>query len=715
MAQDNTPAIVMYKGAQADGYSIPFDKGFYGEVKVAFVRRGLTDYEYNPTTYSVDGALYAWEISKGIYYYTKSASPAVEATVYNSGNHEISGVVVVSTQDASASFSDGNTGIRSNKKDIHSHALLFWTGEPLGDDDWICIVRETVKKQPYSYPNNQKHIEGALDNLSRQIQELKAQSDISLKVDPTFEQDPAKMNPIDWLNTIVRSTDTTARGLRYRNFWLEYSTDDPNKAESDKSWTKLLNTTNITSVREWYDEDNKVYIPQYSMDGGATWKGLATSAGTYTKEEIDDKFVVVDAALRGNADAIQKTREDFASADQNIRADMNAKDSELETILNDHAERLDTLRTDHDDLGDDVSDIQAKIPQSASGSNPLITKQQLLDEEMDIREDLNSGLSELQTQITAQAAEIAKKQDELIAGDNIVISGNTISATGAGGGAGLDMVVVDQLPATGRKGIIYLVKKDGAAPDIHDEYVWIESTQSFELIGTTQVDLSGYAKKTYVDSADLQLKANQDSLYANQVVLSGMLNTKDADGNWTALTTAAQAAIPAINELNEKIESAGGAALTNTAKSNLSLCIAGNDTTSGQPFSVWAGLNSGPENAYASNSLAVGYAAKAGSCGIALGAFSTAKNNGISIGYYSTAAYRAIQLGQGTNNDENTFKVGNANGNFEMMSADGTIPADRMSATAGTTGQVLTKTDTGMAWQEAQAGGTKITIIRYDE
>lgn len=343
------------------------------------------------------------------------------------------------------------------------------------------------------------------------------------------------------------------------------------------------------------------------------------------------------------------------------------------------------------------------------------TREDYISADSEIHKILNSGLSELQTQITAQAAEIATKQDELIAGDNIVISGNTISATGAGGGAGLDMVVVDQLPATGRKGIIYLVKKDGAAPDIHDEYVWIESTQSFELIGTTQVDLSGYAKKTYVDSADLQLKANQDSLYANQVVLSGMLNTKDADGNWTALTTAAQAAIPAINELNEKIESAGGAALTNTAKSNLSLCIAGNDTTSGQPFSVWAGLNSGPENAYASNSLAVGYAAKAGSCGIALGAFSTAKNNGISIGYYSTAAYRAIQLGQGTNNDENTFKVGNANGNFEMMSADGTIPADRMSATAGTTGQVLTKTDTGMAWQEAQAGGTKITIIRYDE
>lgn len=513
MAQDNTPAIVMYKGPQEDGYSIPFDKGYYGEVKVAFVRRGLTDYEYNPATYDIDGELYAWEVSAGVYYYTKSASPAVDAAVYNSGNQEISGVTVTSTQNASASFSDGKTGIRSNKRDIHSHALLFWTGEPLGNDDWICIVRETVKKQPYSYPNNQKHIEGALDNLSRQIQELKAQSDASLKIDPTFVQDPQKMNPIMWLNTIVRSTDTTARGLRYRNFWLEYSTDDPNKAENEKSWTRLLNTINITSVREWYDEDNKVYIPQYSMDGGATWKSLATSAGTYTKEEVDNQFAVVNSGIQGNADAILKTREDYIDAD-----------SEIHQILNDHTERLNTLRTDHDDLGDDVSDIQAKIPQSASGSNPLITKQQLLDEEMDIRADLNSGLSELQTQITHQAAEIATKQDKLIAGDNIIISGNIISATGAGGGVGFDVIVVQELPESGEKGIIYLVPKDGADPDVFDEYIWVTTTSTFELIGSTKVDLTDYVKNTDYATGQRGGVFKPAGSYATAVDSSGYLH-----------------------------------------------------------------------------------------------------------------------------------------------------------------------------------------------
>jgi hypothetical protein len=80
----------------------------------------------------------------------------------------------------------------------------------------------------------------------------------------------------------------------------------------------------------------------------------------------------------------------------------------------------------------------------------------------------------------------------------------------------------------------------------------------------------------------------------------------------------------------------------------------------------------------------------------------------------AVSTYNAIQLGTGTNNDENTFKVANDNGNFEMMSADGTIPADRLSSTAGTTGQVLTKTDAGMEWQEPQGGGTKVIIKRYN-
>lgn len=234
-------------------------------------------------------------------------------------------------------------------------------------------------------------------------------------------------------------------------------------------------------------EDGGRAMPEFTRNGDdMTFSGWAKPATeVYTKTEIDNKFTVANAQIDANSTAIAKTRDDYIAAD-----------SEIHQVLNSHASELTTLRGNQASLGDQVSGIEEKIPESASGSNPLITKQQLLEEEMDIRDDLNGGLSELQTQITAQAAEIATKQDQLVAGDNIVISGNTISATGAGGGVGFDMQVVDQLPATGKKGVIYLVPKDGTAPDVHDEYVWIDATQTFELIGTTQVDLTDYVKKT---------------------------------------------------------------------------------------------------------------------------------------------------------------------------------------------------------------------------
>lgn len=324
----------------------------------------------------------------------------------------------------------------------------------------------------------------------------------------------------------------------------------------------MVEVANRAGGMEQVFHDNTLIGNGNSVDLGVNTDLIATkeyvdekveSIDTYTKDQIDGKLTAVDAQIDANADAIQKTREDFINAD-----------SEIHQILNNHAENLTTLHNDVDDLGDQVAGIEEKIPESASATNPLVTKedlegyatteyvnareqeirddinqadselqsqitaqasaitanttsingvkavipdntsdtnplinkQQLLDEEMDIREDLNEGLSELQTQITAQAAEIATKQDQLTAGDNIIISGNVISATGAGGGAGFDIVVVQELPATGQKGIIYLLAKDGAAPDVYDEYVWIESTQTFELIGTTQVDLTDYVKNT---------------------------------------------------------------------------------------------------------------------------------------------------------------------------------------------------------------------------
>lgn len=64
--------------------------------------------------------------------------------------------------------------------------------------------------------------------------------------------------------------------------------------------------------------------------------------------------------------------------------------------------------------------------------------------------------------------ELDKKQDKLIAGKNIIIENNVISATGGGGGAGV--IQVENLPDNGQEDVIYCVQNDGSV------YMWKDGT-----------------------------------------------------------------------------------------------------------------------------------------------------------------------------------------------------------------------------------------------
>lgn len=60
-----------------------------------------------------------------------------------------------------------------------------------------------------------------------------------------------------------------------------------------------------------------------------------------------------------------------------------------------------------------------------------------------------------------------------------------------GGGSGLSIEVVETLPDTGSAGILYLVPKSSYLKEEnkYDEYVWVESTSKYELLGSFSTDL----------------------------------------------------------------------------------------------------------------------------------------------------------------------------------------------------------------------------------
>lgn len=77
--------------------------------------------------------------------------------------------------------------------------------------------------------------------------------------------------------------------------------------------------------------------------------------------------------------------------------------------------------------------------------------------------------------------------------------------------------IVDSLPSTseGKKGVIYLVAHSGSTTNnVYDEYIFLPAEGStaarYEKIGTTDIDLTPYAKKTEIPTKVSQLKNDSD-------------------------------------------------------------------------------------------------------------------------------------------------------------------------------------------------------------
>lgn len=70
--------------------------------------------------------------------------------------------------------------------------------------------------------------------------------------------------------------------------------------------------------------------------------------------------------------------------------------------------------------------------------------------------------------------------------------------------------VVETLPDVGESNIIYFVPKTGSENDVYDEYVYINN--SWEHIGSTQVDLTDYYNKNQINGlfSDLENNINND-------------------------------------------------------------------------------------------------------------------------------------------------------------------------------------------------------------
>lgn len=98
-------------------------------------------------------------------------------------------------------------------------------------------------------------------------------------------------------------------------------------------------------------------------------------------------------------------------------------------------------------------------------------------------------------------------------------------ASAVSGVTQIDYSVVESLPSAGKKGVIYLVANSGTGNNIYDEYIYINS--KFEKLGSRELDLSSYAKKTDIptkvsaltNDSGYQTAAQVNSAISNKLVV----------------------------------------------------------------------------------------------------------------------------------------------------------------------------------------------------
>ena len=257
---------------------------------------------------------------------------------------------------------------------------------------------------------------------------------------------------------------------------------------------------------------------------------------------------------------------------------------------------------------------------------------------------------------------------------DIIYLGTATPGSGGGGGGAVDSV-------NGKTGTVVLSASDvNAVPQVSTMPTAAvgELDKIYQYVGTTDANYTnGYFYECVSDGqtpatyswtqTDVQPQAGG---LPSQTGQSGkFLTTDGTDASWS-------------NNVIVSSASEGGISIssTNTDISVRRVTI-GNGTAAAGRYGVAVGYNAQTGE----DGVAIGNAAKAnGSCSFAAGEGATTTNYGIAIGCENkTTANYAIQIGgtYKTNSAANTFKVGNQNGNYEIMSADGTIPTDRYTTT----------------------------------
>ena len=322
---------------------------------------------------------------------------------------------------------------------------------------------------------------------------------------------------------LIRRTDKEIPVAKSENYlYAQFSFSE----EWEGTKTAIFNNGTPYSIQ--LDNDNKCLVPWEVI----TESGFSVSV--FCGERITANVSYVDVLPSGYiegqtpappsptvydqlTEAIEQNAEAIGDLDENKQNKLTAGDNI--TIIDDviSATGGSSVQVDEVTLTDDNGTLKVKTGgiDTAQLKDNSVSGLKIKTNAIGTGHILNYAVTKgkLETDVQNTLNAVAGKQDKLTAGANITINENEISATDttytAGAGisitsgvisatGGITFEVVQSLPSTGNTQTIYLVPNSGSAPNIYDEYIYVNS--AWEKIGTTEVDLSNYYNKTETDN-----------------------------------------------------------------------------------------------------------------------------------------------------------------------------------------------------------------------
>lgn len=240
------------------------------------------------------------------------------------------------------------------------------------------------------------------------------------------------------------------------------------------------------------NNDLKANIAQGNKTNANLQSSISTAKSTQsTLQEKTAQGIDTSTKLGKSIKTGQDVVSKINTADKNLTTSMTNA-STTKTNLDTSIENAKAAKTNLDASIDKANTTTTKLDESTSKGNATDTKLK------DTDTKASTSISTLQDLLNQSTTTEQNLKDIIASGnlDKYVTEPKLQEALSKI--KTIKKEVVEALPATGQDDVIYLVKDaKGKANNVYLEYLWING--AFELIGSTEVDLSGYAKTSEVD------------------------------------------------------------------------------------------------------------------------------------------------------------------------------------------------------------------------